>query len=61
MAGLGLAKKVGLTALGLASGGAAGNYLDILFHPYVKTKMREEPNTKNISSEDFWIFVHFEI
>ena len=53
MAGLGLAKKVGLTALGLASGGAAGNYLDILFHPYVKTKMREEPNTKNISSEDF--------
>ena len=45
MAGLGLAKKVGLTALGLASGGAAGNYLNILFHPYVKAKiLREELN-----------------
>ena len=31
MAGLGLAKKVALSALGLATGGAAGNYQQI-FH-----------------------------
>ena len=31
MAGLGLAKKVALSALGLATGGAAGNYQKI-FH-----------------------------
>ena len=40
MAGLGLAKKVGLTALGLASGGAAGNYLDILIYFILTLKLK---------------------
>ena len=57
MAGLGIAKKVGLTALGLATGGAAGNLKISMFYPERFLYQKLYKPKKVLKHQQFYFYV----